>query len=92
MAVIHIPEEEAVKDFGSVLTKHHAGDSIVIDGPNRSLRLVPNYSPKPRTGQEILEIYEKLPGERGFMDEDFARDVMDFRKRHPESLDSSKWD
>jgi hypothetical protein len=92
MAVIHIPEEEAVKDFDSVLTKHHAGDGIVIDGPASSAKLVANGRPKVRTVADILEIYDNLPGERGVMDEDFARDVLEFRKRHPESLDSSKWD
>jgi hypothetical protein len=90
MAVIHIPEEEAVKDFASVLTKHHAGDSIVIDGPNRSLRLVPNGL---RSGKTVAEILEILPeNSEGVLDDDFASDVAEFRKRHPESLDATRWD
>jgi hypothetical protein len=92
MAVIHIPEEEAAKNLGSLVTRASRGDEIVIDGPSTSARLVANGPPKTRTGAEILEIYDNLPGERGVMDEDFARDVMEFRRRHPESLDSSKWD
>jgi hypothetical protein len=90
MAVIHIPEEKAVKDFGSVLKKHHAGDSIAIDGQNGSVRLV---SGPFAEGKTVAEILAYLPEDsEGVPDRDFAADVAEFRKRHPESLDASRWD
>jgi hypothetical protein len=90
MAVIHIPEEEAIKDFASVLTRHHAGESIVIDGPNRSLRLAPDLL---HGGRTVAEILETLPeNSEGVLDDDFAADVAEFRKRHPEALDATRWD
>jgi hypothetical protein len=92
MAVIHISEEEAAKELGSLVKRVSQGDEFVIDGPTSSAKLVPNGPPTARTGAEIIAILEGLPGVRGVMDEDFARDIMDFRKRHPESLDGSKWD
>jgi len=92
MAVIHIPEEEAAKTLGSLVTRAAQGDEIVINGPSSSAKLVANGPIRSRTGAEILAMYDNLPGERGFMDEDFARDVMEFRKRHPEGLDSTRWD
>jgi antitoxin (DNA-binding transcriptional repressor) of toxin-antitoxin stability system len=92
MAVIHIPEEEATKDLKALLARVAQGDEFVIDGATTSFRLVPSTPMKPRTGAEMLEILANLPGERGVMDEDFARDVRSFREGHPESLDSSRWD
>jgi len=92
MAVIHISEEEAAKNLGSLVTRAAQGDDIVIDGPTSSAKLVAHGRPKPRSGAEILAILESLPGERGVMDADFARDVRQFRENHPESLDGSKWD
>jgi hypothetical protein len=92
MAVIHIPEEEAAKNLKSVLARAELGEDIAIDGSNSSFRLVPSTRRSPRSGTEILKMFADLPGERGIMDEDFARDVRSFREGHPESLDSSKWD
>ena len=92
MAVIHIPEEEAAKELGSLINRASRGDEFVIDGPTSSARLVSNGPHKARTGAEIIAILDSLPDVSGVMDDDFARDVMEFRKRHPESLDSSKWD
>jgi hypothetical protein len=92
MSVIHIPEEEAVKDPGSLVARASQGDEFVIDGPTSSARLVSNGPPKARTGAEIIAILDGLPDVSGVMDDDFARDVMEFRKRHPESLDATRWD
>jgi len=92
MAVIHIPEEEAAKDLGALLEKVALGDEIVIDGKSNSVRMVSDSPPKPRSGKEILAFFAKRGGERGVIDEDFAKDVASFREAHPESLDSTKWD
>jgi len=90
MSVIHISEEEAVRDFADVLSHVDEGNGVVIERKDSQLELVPR--PRMRTVKESLAILDALPGERGFMDEEFARDVRNFRARHPESLDSSKWD
>jgi len=79
-----------VKDFGAVLSMLHAGDSIVIEGANRRSRLI---SDPLFTGKTVAEILTLLPEHsEGVPDEDFAADVAEFRKRHPESLDASRWD
>ncbi len=92
MAAIHIPEAEAAKDLRLVLARAEQGEEIVIDSPTASFRLSRATPIKPRSGAEILKAFASLPGERGVMDEDFARDVRSLRERHPESLDSSKWE
>jgi len=91
MAVIHIPEEEAARDLSSLLARVAEGDEIVIEGPHHSARLVFEESPKARSGTEILKILARLP-RRSPVDDEFAHDVMSFRERHSEPLDSSKWD
>jgi hypothetical protein len=40
MAVIHIPEEEAAKTLGSLVTRAAQRDEIVINGPSPSAKLV----------------------------------------------------
>jgi hypothetical protein len=90
MAVIHIPEEEAVRDFGAVLSKIDAGNSIVID---RGATTVVLESSKPmRTIAEALEILKNLPGERAVMDEDFAADVRFAMERMRTPPRTSPWD
>jgi hypothetical protein len=90
MSVVYIPEEEALKDFAVVLSRIDEGQRVVIDRQGSQLELVPKY--RLRTVKEALAILDALPGERGVMDPEFARDVRNFRERHRESLDSSKWD
>lgn len=94
MGVLHIPEEEAVKDFGSVLSKVDDGYEVVIDRPGMSVTVRGPGMPRMRTVAEARAILEERErrGVLGVMDEEFANDVRGFRERHPESLDSSKWD
>jgi hypothetical protein len=44
-----------------------------------------------RTVGEAVAMLRQLPGERGVMDEEFARDVRQFREVQAESIDSSRW-
>jgi antitoxin (DNA-binding transcriptional repressor) of toxin-antitoxin stability system len=92
MAVIHIPEEEAAKDLGNLLARVTRGDEIVIDGATTSVRLIPEGSPKGRTGAEMLAILNSLPGERAVIDDDFAADI-EFAMNRMRSLPrNSPWD
>jgi hypothetical protein len=94
MGVLHIPEEEAVRDFSSVLSKVDDGYEVVIDRPSTSVTVRGLGMPRMRTVAEARAILEERErrGVLGVMDEEFANDVRNFRERHPESLDSSKWD
>lgn len=91
MSIIHISEEEALADFGAVLSKHDAGDKVFIDRAEGQILLVDSSLPRALTFEEAIA---RLPKDSiGIADEDFAGDVQNFRKRHPESLtSSSKWD
>jgi len=90
MAVIHIPEEEALKDFATVLSKYDLGDQIVIDRARGSLTLVKSAPDRPLTFAEAIS---RLPrNSTGVIDEDYEADVRNFRERHPESFGSAAWD
>src|SRR5665213_2421656 len=77
MSVVHISEEEAVRDFAEVLSHIDEGKEVVIERKGSRLELVPK--PRMRTVGEARAILASLPGERGVMDEEFARDVRNFR-------------
>jgi hypothetical protein len=91
MAVIHIPEEEAAKDLGSLMKKAALGDEILIEGTTENFRLVPD-RPRLRTGAEILERLAAIPGSPAVMDTDFANDIRNFRERHASESFGDKWD
>jgi hypothetical protein len=91
MALVHISEEEALRDFGAVLTRAKGGEDIMIDAPDVPLMISRRRGPRLRTGEEMLAILKSLPGERGYVDEDFARDVMDFRERHSKDYLRDPW-
>lgn len=80
MGVVHISEEEAIRDFAAVLAKVDAGEEVVIDRPGSAVRL--ERSVPRRTVAESIAILDALPGERGYMDEGFARDVRELRDLH----------
>jgi hypothetical protein len=90
MAVIHIPEAEALKDFATVLSKYDRGDQVVIDRPLGSVTLIGSAPDRPLTFAEAIA---RLPkSSTGVIDEEFEADVRRFRERHPESFGSSEWD
>ncbi|MBW4038176.1 MAG: hypothetical protein HIU91_04725 [Acidobacteria bacterium] len=92
MAVIHIPQEEALRDFEHLLARVAHGDEIVIEGAARSARLVAEESAKGRTGAEMMAILDRLPGERAVIDEKFANDVREAMDRMRSLPRNSPWD
>ncbi len=94
MAVIHISETEAVRDFAGLLAQVRAGAEIVIEAgtsPVAVLRPAPD-----RRGRLIsesialAEAHEKELGYAPVMDADFAADMEEIiRNRRPRT---SAWD
>lgn len=90
MAIVHIPEEEARKDFGAVLSRLDEGDEIVIDRATGNVTLI---NSSPGRALTFAEAIDRLPKHsEGIIDEDFERDARSFRDRHVDGFDSSKWD
>lgn len=95
MATVHIPENEAARDFPGLLARVRAGEEIVIEkdaAPSVVLRVAAE--PRGRLLSESLalaEAHAKELGEEPQMDPEFAADLEEIiRNRRPR--DTSTWD
>jgi antitoxin (DNA-binding transcriptional repressor) of toxin-antitoxin stability system len=95
MAVIHIPEAEAARDFPGLLARVREGAEIVIEkeaSPSVVLRVA--VEPRGRLLSEsiaLAEAHEKELGYEPRMDPEFAADLEEIiRNRRPR--DTSAWD
>lgn len=95
MAVIHISEADAARDFAGLLAHVRAGAEIVIEkeaSPAVVLRVA--VEPRGRLLSESIALAEAHAKEMGFepvMDADFAADLEEIiRNRKPR--DTSAWD
>jgi antitoxin (DNA-binding transcriptional repressor) of toxin-antitoxin stability system len=78
MAVIHISEEEATRDFGAVMTRIREGAEVSIDKGDRPVAVMRPADPAPRSIEESIAIGRAREDARGYkavMTEDFARDL-----------------
>jgi antitoxin (DNA-binding transcriptional repressor) of toxin-antitoxin stability system len=94
MAVIHIPEAEAARDFAGLLARVRSGDEIVIEKealPAIVLRVAEE--PRGRKLSESIALATEHARTTGFeprMDPDFAGDLEEIiRNRRPRDL--SAW-
>ena len=92
MAVIHISEEEAARDFISVMDRVRAGDEVRIDGGSRSYSVVPApvvYT-QPRLLSEILADLERR-GSTATLPPGFAEDVEAAIRAHEHETLIDPW-
>ena len=90
MAVIHISEAEAVRDFAGLLAQVRAGAEIVIEHGAHPVAVVRTPTPPRRSIEECIALLpEHSPAT---LDEDFARDVEEAVAAHREPLDPPAWD
>jgi antitoxin (DNA-binding transcriptional repressor) of toxin-antitoxin stability system len=94
MAVIHISEAEAARDFAGVLARVRGGAEVVIESNDRPVAVIKSPELPRRTISEsiaLAEAYEKELGYAPVIDEDFAADLEEIiRNRKP--ADRSAWD
>lgn len=90
MAVIHISECDAVRDFAGLLARVRAGAEVVIE--NGALPVAVVHAPVPPR-RSIAECIAMLPEDSSAtIDEDFARDVAEAVEAHREPLNPPAWD
>ena len=90
MAVIHISESEAVRDFAGLLARVRAGAEVVIE--DGALEVAVIHAPVPPR-RSIAECIALLPeGSSATIDEDFARDVREAVEAHRDPLNPPAWD
>jgi antitoxin (DNA-binding transcriptional repressor) of toxin-antitoxin stability system len=94
MAVTHISEAEAVRDFAALLTRVRAGEEIVIESDAAPVAILRPAAPPPRSISESIALDQAWTRELGYepvMDADFAADMEEIiRNRKPR--DTSAWD
>jgi antitoxin (DNA-binding transcriptional repressor) of toxin-antitoxin stability system len=95
MAVIHISEADAARDFPSILARACAGEEVVIEANAVPIAILRGASdPHPRRFSEFIALAEARAKERGYepvMDSDFAADLEEIiRNRKPG--DHSAWE
>jgi len=87
MAVIHISEAEAARDFAAVMDQVRAGVEVVIENGSLSVAVLRAASPQRRTLTECIERarkHELETGEAPVLYPDFAADVAEIiDKREP---------
>ena len=81
MAVVHITEAEAARDFPGIVARVSAGEEIVIDrGFGSSVAMCAVFEPSVRTLSDFLRWSDE---HKHLVDDDFARDMEEIvRSRH----------
>ncbi len=87
MAVIHISEAEAARDFAALLARVRVGEEIVIESDAPAVVLRVAAEPRGRLLSESIALAEAHAKEMGYepvMDPEFAADVEEIiRNRKP---------
>ena len=89
MAVIHISEAEAVRDFAGLLARVRAGEEIVIESDARAVAVLRSAGGefRPSLLSESIALAKKHAEELGYeprMDPEFAADLEEIvRSRKP---------
>jgi prevent-host-death family protein len=87
MAVIHISEADAARDFSELLARVRAGAEIVIESSSRPSAVLRAIEPPRRSISECIALaakHEEETGESPVLDPEFAADVEEvIRDRRP---------
>ena len=91
MATVHIPENEAARDFPGLLARVRAGEEIVIE-KNATPSVVLRVAAEPRgrllsESLALAEAHARELGEEPRMDPEFAADLEEIiRNRRPHNV------
>jgi antitoxin (DNA-binding transcriptional repressor) of toxin-antitoxin stability system len=87
MAVIHISEADAIRDFAALLARVRAGAEVVIESDAHPTAVLRAAEPPRRSISECIELakkHEDETGEAPVLDPEFAADVEEIiRNRKP---------
>jgi antitoxin (DNA-binding transcriptional repressor) of toxin-antitoxin stability system len=94
MAVIHISEADAARDFASLMASVRAGDEVIIESGSSPVAVLRTATPPTRSISDSIDLLKARSKERGYtavMDPDFAADMEEIiANRKPR--DTSAWD
>jgi antitoxin (DNA-binding transcriptional repressor) of toxin-antitoxin stability system len=90
MAVIHISEAEAARDFAMLLEKVRGGAEIVIESGSLPVAVLRPPTPVSRSISECIALMSE--GSDATVDEDFAKDVEAAVASRRDPLNPPAWD
>ncbi len=93
MAVIHISEDDAARDFAALLAQVRLGAEVIIENEARAVAVVRSAVPvgPGRPLSEVIAAAESR-GSSALLDGGFARDIQAAVAAHREPLDPPTWD
>jgi antitoxin (DNA-binding transcriptional repressor) of toxin-antitoxin stability system len=92
MAVIHISEADAARDFASLMARVREGSEVVIENGARAIAIVRPADTRPgRLLSESIAAAEARDS-KVTLDKDFGRDLKDIIDNHLEPLNPPEWD
>ncbi len=93
MAIVHISEADALRDFAGVLARARAGEEVVIDSDAAPLVVVRSATTSSGPGRLLSEAIASAESRRSTatLDGDFGRDLEAVINSHPEPL-RNPWD
>jgi len=94
MAVIHISEAEAARDFAALLAQVRAGAEVVIESDSRAVAVVRPAAMLRGPGRLLSESIASAEarGSSTTLDDGFARDLEAVIASHREPLNLPEWD
>lgn len=91
MAVVHMSENDVVKDIVAVLARVRQGSEIIIEQGSRPVAVIKPAQPAGRMISEVIAALE-ANGANAVLDEDFARDVAARINAHSETWNPPSWE
>ena len=93
MAVIHISEAEAARDFAGLLARVRAGEEVCIDDASRTIAVIrsPEANPPRRKLSEILQ-RAKERGSAVTLDDQFGRDLEEIIRSREHEVLGNRWE
>jgi antitoxin (DNA-binding transcriptional repressor) of toxin-antitoxin stability system len=90
MAIFHVSETEAARDFAALLRRVRKGEEIVIESDLTPVAVLQTPVPTRRSIEECIAL---LPtNSTAVIDEEFANDVKAAVAAHREPLNPPAWD
>jgi antitoxin (DNA-binding transcriptional repressor) of toxin-antitoxin stability system len=90
MAIIHVSEAEAARDFVALMDRVRAGAEVVIESESHPVAMLTPMRPAGRKISEAIALLSK--DSDATIDEDFAKDVAAAVEFHREPSNPSTWD
>ena len=88
---LHIPEDDAARDFASLLAQVRAGAEVVIEHDNLPVAVLRPATPPIRLLSESLQAARQNPP-TATLDPDFGRRLNDAIASHREGITPPAWD